>query len=195
MPRNQRSHGAKAVHSASRSSAKGGTVLGIFIGLVVGILVSLAVVWYMNNTPTPFVERVKPPTAGPVTIAPPAALPGKPGDLPAEKRFQFYDILPGKADPQPEVAATVGAPKTAPAKATGPLSLQVAAFEQLKDADNLRARLTLMGVEPTVQEVKVNEKTWYRVRIGPIPSFEELNRLKADLAKQGMQAAVVKSGE
>lgn len=41
-------------------------------------------------------------TGSTVTKTPePLPLPGKPGDTPQEKRFQFYDILPGKSDAVP----------------------------------------------------------------------------------------------
>jgi cell division protein FtsN len=123
----------------------------------------------------------------------PAPLPGKPGDPPHEKRFQFYDILPGKSEPKPD--AKPGDKNAASAKSAGPQSLQVGSFQTQKDADNLRANLVLMGLEPVVQEVKIADKTWFRVRLGPYKSFEEMNKAKAELAKKGVQAVVVKPNE
>ena len=203
--------GRAGVH---QNKARGGTLLGVFIGLIIGILIALAVVWYINRTPTPFRA---PPTmsdapgsvaknggnsaSGNVAPAAPASLPGKPGDVPAEKRFQFYDILPGKSEPKPDPKAPVApaansAPLTkADAKTSGPLSLQVGSFQTIKDAENMKATLALMGVEPTIQEVQVNGKQWFRVRVGPMMSFEEINRIKTELGKSGIQAVVVKPNE
>jgi hypothetical protein len=48
--------------------------------------------------------------------AQPMALPGKPGDPIPEKRFQFYDILPGKADAVPDKAGKPEAQKEEPKK-------------------------------------------------------------------------------
>ena len=196
--------------SAHPSKARGGTLLGVFIGLIIGILIALAVVWFINRTPAPFRAPPTMPDAPAGAAKPngattgPASLPGKPGDAPAEKRFQFYDILPGKSEPKPDAkapaAATTGSPAAkgdakADAKASGPLSLQVGSFQTIKDAENMKATLALMGVEPTVQEVQVNGKQWFRVRVGPMMSFEELNRIKTELGKSGIQAVVVKPNE
>jgi cell division protein FtsN len=186
--------------SPVRKSARGGTVLGIFIGLIIGILIALAVVWYMNRTPAPFLnkpqqgEPISAPAKNGSANAGPAPLPGKPGDPPQEKRFQFYDILPGKSEPKPDAKP---ADKNAPAaaKATGPTALQVGSYQNQKDAENQRATLTLSGFEPVVQEVKIADKTWYRVRLGPYNSFEEMNKVRTNLAKNGVQAVVVKPNE
>jgi cell division protein FtsN len=201
-------HKSTVSSSPSRKSAKGGTLLGVFIGLIIGILIALAVVWYINRTPAPFkvpnghVEPAAPAVKNGQAPAGPAALPGKPGDQPQEKRFQFYDILPGKSEPKPDAKPADKAPGTptppvtkAEAKASGPLSLQVGSFQTMKDAENMKATLAMMGVEPTIQEVQVNGKQWFRVRVGPMMSFEELNKLKAELAKSGIQAVVVKPNE
>src|SRR5574343_182779 len=79
----------------------GGTLLGLAFGLVVGVLISFGVVWYLNKTPLPFVDKViKPENVETKPGNTPLALPGKPGDKPvekpAEKKFEFYDILEGK---------------------------------------------------------------------------------------------------
>lgn len=200
--------------SAHHNKARGGTLLGVFIGLIIGILIALAVVWFINRTPSPFRAPSGLPETpgsavrnGPNGTANPGApmpLPGKPGDSPQEKRFQFYDILPGKSEPKPSPAATEKSSKAADAAApsakadaknSGPLSLQVGSFQTVKDAENMKVTLTLMGLEPSVQEVQVNGKQWYRVRVGPMLSFEELNRIKTELAKSGIQAVVVRPNE
>lgn len=199
--------------SAHHNKARGGTLLGVFIGLIIGILIALLVVWFINRTPSPFRapsglpdapgNTVKNGPDGMSSSPAPVPLPGKPGDPPHEKRFQFYDILPGKSEPKPSPvetdkskAADAATPSAkADGKSSGPLSLQVGSFQTVKDAENMKVTLTLMGLEPSVQEVQVNGKQWFRVRVGPMLSFEELNRIKADLAKSGIQAVVVKPNE
>ena len=64
---------------------RGGTLLGLAFGLVVGVLVSFGVVWYLNKTPLPFVDRVTQPEAKDMRKEAPVALPGKPGDKPVDK--------------------------------------------------------------------------------------------------------------
>ena len=104
----------------ARKKSGGGTLVGMFIGLVLGVGIAAGVVWYLNKSPLPFANKVPLPTradhsqAANGQPAQPMALPGKPGDPVPEKRFQFYDILPGKADAVPDKAAA--APREEPKK-------------------------------------------------------------------------------
>ncbi len=93
--------GTAAARSAAprKKKSAGGTLLGVFIGLVIGVLIAFGVVWYLNKSPLPFQNKYEgapkadKPAAG---AGAPAPLPGKPGDKPAERRFDFYNILEGK---------------------------------------------------------------------------------------------------
>jgi cell division protein FtsN len=214
-----------------KKKSGGGTLIGMFIGLVLGVGVAAGVVWYMNKSPLPFNKQVQAPAkADPVAAQPvgngkpadkpvqqPMALPGKPGDPVPEKRFQFYDILPGKADAVPDKVA-----KPEPAKDTAkkeepkkdepkkdevkkdepkkeevkesktPLFLQAGSFSTAQDADNQKAKLAFMGIEAVVQQVMIQDKTLYRVRVGPYTRIDELNKVRADLAKSGIDAQLAK---
>ena len=80
-------------------------------------------------------------------------------------RFEFYKILPGAEEPVTEQQIKQAAKPGAPAEH---YLLQVGAFQNPADADNLKARLALLGVEAGVEPVNLAEKgTWYRVRVGP----------------------------
>jgi cell division protein FtsN len=176
---------------------RGGTILGIFIGLVIGALLSFAVVWNMKKTELPFRDkgtRAERPANGDQSGAP---LPGKPGDKVGEKpRFEFYKILPGSEEASPAAKPDDGKAVKGDAKAdkgNEPQYLQLGAFQKAADADNLKARLALMGVEASVQEVDVPEKgKVFRVRTGPFRNIEELNRVRKELSQQGIQGAPVK---
>ncbi len=190
-----------------RKKSGGGTLVGMFIGLVLGVGVAAGVVWYLNKSPLPFVEKVQAPPAkaeaptsgGKVAPAEPVALPGKPGDPVPEKRFQFYDILPGKADAVPD--KTAAAPREEPKKeerkeevkeSRMPLFLQAGSFSTAQDADNQKAKLAFMGYEAVVQQVMIQDKTFYRVRVGPYTRLDELNKVRAELAKSGVEAQLSK---
>jgi cell division protein FtsN len=179
----------------------GGTILGLFIGLVVGVIAAAGVVWYLNKTPLPFQAKVGKPAAeknGEAKPEPgkpaaaPQALPGKPGDKVQEKpRFEFYKILPGAEEPVPQAAPKPAA--AAPAPAAEALFLQAGAFQKPADADNLKARLALMGVEASVQQVTLPEKgVMHRVRIGPYANPDEMAKARTLLAQNGIQASVVR---
>lgn len=180
---------------------RGNTLMGVAIGIVVGVLISLLVVWMMNKTPLPFRDpgaRTERPGNGDGdksgSVAP---LPGKPGDKigdkPGEKpRFEFYKILPGSQEAAPTPEARPGDAKGA--KASEPLWLQVGAFQKPADADNLKAKLALIGLDAGVQEVDLPDKgKMYRVRTGPFMNVEEMNRAKSLLSQNGIQATQVKA--
>jgi cell division protein FtsN len=175
----------------------GGTLLGIFIGLVLGVVIAFGVVWTMNKTPLPFRDkgtRVERPANGNGEQAgTPAPLPGKPGDKVGEKpRFEFYKILPGSQEAAPTPAPEPVDAKAKPGAAE-PLYLQVGAFQKPADADNLKAKLALIGLEAGIQEVEIPDKgKMYRVRTGPFPNVEALNRARGLLSQNGIQTAPVK---
>ena len=78
-------------------------------------------------------------------------------------RFEFYKILPGAEEPVTEQQMKQAAKTGAPAES---FLLQVGAFQNPAEADNLKARLALIGVEANVEPVDQAEKgTWYRVRV------------------------------
>jgi cell division protein FtsN len=203
----------------------GGTLLGVAIGLVVGILIAFGVVWYLNKSPLPFQNKyegaLKPdkPAGAANGAATPAPLPGKPGDKPVERRFDFYNILEGKSPQGGMPPAGAPTPAAAPAPAATPgaaaaansagapvvdakpqltdvFFLQVGSFQKAADADNLKAKLALTGLYASVQEVNIPEKgTMHRVRVGPFRDPDEMNRARALLAQNGVQASVIKHKE
>ena len=187
----------------AKKKSGGGTLVGMFIGLVLGVCIAAGVVWYINKAPLPFNANVQNTEAKPAPVQPaqPMALPGKPGDPVPEKRFQFYDILPGKADAVPDKAATAPEPaKAEPAKeaakeSKAPLFLQAGSFSTAQDADNQKAKLAFMGIEAVIQQVMIQDKTFYRVRVGPFTRIDELNKTRAELAKNGIDAQLAKNKE
>ncbi len=143
----------------------------------------------------------------------PAPLPGKPGDPVQQNgekpRFDFYKILPGNAeaipDPKPGEGKQADSAKGKNEKDKDkdksrekdsalkePLYLQAGSFQNAGDADNQKAKLALIGEEAAVQQVMVQDRVWYRVRLGPFSKMDDVNRMRASLAKQGIEANVVK---
>lgn len=201
----------------ARKKSGGGTLVGMFIGLVLGVGVAAAVVWYMNKSPLPFANKGQVPARPEVAAAggkpaEPVALPGKPGDPIPEKRFQFYDILPGKTDAVPDKAGKPEAKpeeakkderkddkkdekKDEPKESKVPLFLQAGSYSSAQDADNQKAKLAFMGMEAVIQQVMIQDRTLYRVRVGPYTRIDELNKVRAELAKAGIEAQLAKNKE
>ena len=69
-------------------------------------------------------------------------------------------------------------------------------FAEEKDADNLKAKIALTGLEATVRTVSIPDKgTLYRVRLGPYQSLDAANRIKSALSENGVGAAIIRTTE
>ncbi len=73
-----------------------------------------------------------------------------------------------------------------------PIYLQAGSFQSASEADNQKARLALLGAEARIQQVMLQDKVWYRVRLGPYHKMDDVNHLRADLARQGIDANLVR---
>ena len=72
--------------------------------------------------------------------------------------------------------------------------MQLGSFQNQDEADNLKAKLALLGVEAKIQSVTVPEKGLvHRVRVGPYSRQDEVDRVKAQLKQDGIGATVVKA--
>jgi cell division protein FtsN len=177
----------------------GGLLLGLFIGFLLGLGAAAAIAVYVFKTPTPFAARTAPPAktdSGTVNNAAKAE---------PKQPLTFYKILPGQEEPVTEKQlkeAARDAAKLSPAAAqqldSGDLPkdkyfIQAGAFQNPADADNLKAKLALLGLEAGVEPSEIPDKgTWYRVRLGPFLRIEEINRVRSQLAQNGIDASLVK---
>ncbi len=120
-------------------------------------------------------------------------------------RFDFYTILPELevAIPEQELARpkkhvpTIGsatAAKASSSKQNVFFTIQAGSFRKMEQADTLRARLALQGVEANIQTVTINDgDTWHRVRIGPTDDLKQLNKTRKRLSDIGVATIVVKN--
>lgn len=142
-------------------------------------------------------------SAAPVTPPPmpaePAAAPPRPVNAAAksgkdEQRFDFYKILPGQVDAVPADAPAGDGREPSSAQSAKKLYLQLGAFQNENDADNLKAKLALLGVEAKIQSISLADKGMvHRVRIGPFTRQDDVDRVRAQLKQDGVNAAVVKA--
>ena len=103
-------------------------------------------------------------------------------ESPQEKRFSFYDILPNFELVIPEKAPDIAADHAPQAvMEPGVYVLQAGSFSTNVDADRRRAELALQGIESHIQRVKVNDKNFHRVLIGPTEDLDELNLWRSRL--------------
>lgn len=179
----------------SAPKSKGGNQLftGILVGVFIGLIVAIAVAFYVPSL-TKAYRQPEPPTAPAAapTTAKPAAQAAAPASQENKKpRFDFYNILPGTEEPVTDQEI-----KQPPAGSKEQYFLQAGSFQNEADADNLKARLALMGVEATVQSATLPDKgVFHRVRVGPFPNIDDMSKVRTTLAQNGIQASLIKVKE
>jgi cell division protein FtsN len=188
--------------SGNKSAAqlKGANALwvGILAGMVIGIALAAAVAWFIKKSPSPFVNREQPVLAQPLpesTMPIPAEQPAATGE--GKQRFQFYTILTDKQKATAVVPANP-ADKTQSGKSRLPVYqpqiLQAGSFPNANDAENLKAKLALLGVEASIQTATIKDKgVWYRVRLGPYKNVDELNRARGFLKQNGVNSTPMRA--
>jgi len=190
-------------------SRSGPLLAGLFVGLALGLLIALGIAFYLNRAANPFSASREPAepakSSAAAGKAPPAAsgpdrpplaptgIPGAPSPQePGQSRFDFYRILPGTEQPGTDQELRNRAPEPK-AAAQERFFLQAGAFQNAQDADNLKARLALMGMEASIQTAALGDKgTWHRVRLGPYDDADGLAKARARLSSAGIEAAVIK---
>jgi cell division protein FtsN len=156
------------------------------------LIVAIAVAFYVPSLTKSYRQPESQTTAPTAPPAKPAAKAAAPQAADSKKpRFDFYNILPGTEEPVTEQEV-----KQAPAGSKEQYFLQAGSFQNEADADNLKARLALMGVEATVQSATVPDKgVWHRVRVGPFPNIDDMSKARTTLAQNGIQASLIKVKE
>lgn len=190
----------------------GGTILGIIIGLVIGLGIALAVAVVITKTPMPFTnklarpEKAAEPTAG-QRVDPNQPLYGnKSAARDAAKDLARPPVPSAPVNtagpstdnkaPVVELSPNAGKPKQADAADNAEdkwsYLLQAGAFRSQTDAESLRAKLALIGVEAKVSERQSENGVLYRVRVGPFSQLDAMNRIRTKMSDNGVDAAVVR---
>jgi cell division protein FtsN len=198
-----------------RQATRGGTRswpawVWVGIGLVLGIGLMLLV---LGKDWAPLLRKRNLPQPNPAATAPPASEPavadaGKPKE-PPKKTYDFYKVLEAnevvipdaelsakaRAEQQAKSApnSTIPAPAPAtPAAGGARYILQAGSYPDAKGADEIKAKLALLGFVAQVQPVTVNGRAWHRVRLGPYASASDLEAAKRTLGENGINAIALK---
>ena len=177
-------------------------VVWMLFGLAIGLSVAFAV-YIKDRRPETVSQMTR--EAGPQPVSTtPASLQSTLDDNgetasapePKDKRFTFYDILPNVEIVTNEKAPEVRADLTPSAvEEPGVYVLQAGSFSTHEDADRRRAELALHGIESHIQRVKLNEKNYHRVYIGPTDDLDELNMLRSRLRAAKIDVFRIRLGD
>jgi cell division protein FtsN len=169
----------------------------MLFGLAIGLSVAFAI--YVKGQDSRAVPRTA--TQQPASLTEPVQEEAvtrerqAPGEAP-ESRFDFYNMLPNFEVIIPEQEKEVSTDTADKAVVTpGLYVLQVGSFTEYADADRRRAQLALQGIESAIQRVVIDDKTYHRVRIGPIDDLEQLNVLRSRLRQADMDVLRIRLGD
>ena len=160
-----------------RSTAKSSSIIPAWIWLTLGILIGLGIAMFTRSNGRYVDEsQITTPSQSSVTTEPTT-----------KRKFDFYTLLPELEIVIPN--EEMQPPKQKPGSTTqkqqteykGGYLLQAGSFQQFNEADSLKARLALIGVEANIQSVEVNKTKWHRVQIGPSNDRNALETLRKRL--------------
>jgi len=171
----------------------------MIFGLAIGLSVALAI-YIKDRSPGSGVRRVAEPPERAASPAPSAvdnnnekSAKTRTTDKP---RFEFYNMLPKFEVVIPEQEPDVRVDATPQAvEKPGVYVLQAGSFSEYKDADRRRAELALHGIESQIQRVSIDDRTYHRVRIGPISDLNELNVMRSRLHEANIDVLRIRLGD
>jgi cell division protein FtsN len=169
-------------------------VSGLLVGLLVGVAIAVAFTVYIKGGASAFTTK----NDQVVTVEPTTPAEIKKGDNTDAKsdaaggkdRFEFYNILPGNESKVTEQEMKQLQDDSKPKEA---YYLQVGAYQTVQEADNMKAKLALLGLEAIVQTVSIPEKgVLHRVRVGPFTDGTQISKAKSDLTENGFKTDLIK---
>ena len=188
--------------SRSNSRKKGSNLfLGLFIGYALGLVSAIGVWMYIHQAPSPFIQNEKPEVNtkiepyknGNIALQEMLVLDNSQGqnkDPNGKTRFEFYEMLPGNEEPVTEIELQKAAEQPI---LKDKYYLQVGSFKNTEDAENLKAKIAMLGMEAYVQSADLSEKgMWHRVRVGPFTKIDTIKKTRSSLLQSGIKANLIK---
>lgn len=175
---------AKKKNTGPRKGAGGSSIPGwvwLLTGAVTGAFI-MFLVYLSGLTPQTLLEGKSPQDT---QISSPN------GTQTTEKpTFEFYDSLKNnEIIPPGDASKNTAANKTAALKT--PYILQAASFQKAKDADALKAKLILEGLDTSIQQFNNKGEIWHRVLVGPFTDQNKMNQAKTTLAQHNITPIVL----
>jgi len=191
----------------SKNSSGGGVLFGLLLGLLLGLGIAVGVALFVTKAPVPFLDKASRAPATPLANVreapdPNQGLAGRPVTSPepetpsaAARASMTQDIdqlIASLAQGQRAAESTpTAAPPPAPNAQTA-YYLQAGAFRSVDEAEALRARILMLGLNGFVQPVQVNGATLHRVRVGPFRGIDEMNQSRTTLGRSNIPVSVVR---
>ena len=179
------------------------------IGLVFGIAIAGGLAVYLNNAPTPFVNKAvvtssASSSSGPIILAPGTKIQeATPDDTKntaeaktnASSSYDFYDVLQAKkassAAVIPSPAKVNNTTASTPTTATK-YFIQAGAFGDEELAADMKGRLALLGIDSIIKSQLQGNSTVNRVLIGPLATEENAQKIINQLSDQQINVVLIR---
>jgi len=108
-----------------------------------------------------------------------------------EPRYDFFTLLPEKevVIPDYEIKTRKREEQSGNVR-NARYMMQVGSFRNNKDADRLKAKLALIGIESKIELAKIGDVNWYRVKLGPFLNMSAVETVRQRLRKNFIDAVV-----
>ena len=167
--------------------------LSFITGLSLGIFIAVIVYFHEHNATI----KVTNPLLDPAQAVAPDNVDDSSEEIAQlpEPKFDFYQILPNKEVSISEWESTEEDDVVKNNTEDQPVMfvLQVGSFKQFGAADEIKAKLALMGVTADIQRVVINgQDVRHRVRIGPYKNTNKLQQAKDRLLANDLDFMLLK---
>jgi cell division protein FtsN len=163
---------------------------GLIVGLLVGVGIAVAFTVYIKGGESPFNSKTEPTITAESGNPVDAKQEAKVEEAPTKDRFEYYNILPGNESKVTESEIKQLENNT---QAKESYFLQVGAFKTEQEADNVKAKLALLGLEAIIQTATTPDNGLiHRVRVGPFADPSQLTKTKTDLVENGFKPDLIK---
>ena len=179
---------------------RGFGIFSFFFGIATGLFLAAYLAFYITKTPVPFANKLdgynktksivklsETDNDVMVKIAPSDMSIFLP-DLKENNTELNSESLP---EPVERVIRATKLEKSTSAEVDKSYYLQVGAFREVKEADRMRAKLAFLGFEAAIFKKNKKGNLFYRVRLGPFSSSEELNNVKQRLSDSQIKSHAV----
>lgn len=181
---------------SSEDESNSGNYTWMLTGIALGLLIGLGMYFYSNKSdsaPSPE-QATTTKQEGPDPIS--VVIENARREQQEEQRasFSYYAVLPNLELDVDVKPAESDSPKPEPvALQTGAYLLQLASFRTLKQANTAQTRLAADGLPTSIEEKVVNNKTWFRVYMGPTDNQQQMTEWQAKAQQHGLKPLIVKA--
>ena len=108
-------------------------------------------------------------------------------------RFDFYTLLPKMEVVIPDSVIEQANRALPQHEINQAYVLQTGSFRDQADAETMKAKLALLGIEADIETVVINDHdTWHRVRLGPFPDVAAMKPVRRQLKQHDINFILLK---